>query len=36
MGAYHDLFGPQRLDNLQAALDENTPAGMDAGIWFAT
>jgi hypothetical protein len=36
MGVYHDLFGPQRLDNLQAALDENTPAGMDAGIWLAT
>lgn len=36
MGAYHDLFTPQRLDNLQASLDDNTPAVMDAGIWFAT
>lgn len=36
MGAYHDLFAPQRLDNLQASLDDNTPAVMDAGIWFAT
>jgi hypothetical protein len=36
MGVYHDLFQPQRLDNLQVALDDSTPAGMDAGIWFAT
>jgi hypothetical protein len=36
MGVYHDLFQPQRLDNLQAALDDCTPAAMDAGIWFAT
>jgi hypothetical protein len=36
IGVYHDLFQPQRLDNLQAALDDSTPAGVDAGIWFAT
>lgn len=36
MGAYRDLFQPQRLDNLQTALADNTPAGMEAGIWFAT
>jgi hypothetical protein len=36
MGAFHDLFQPQREANLRARLDEFTPAGMDAGIIFAT
>jgi hypothetical protein len=36
MGAFHDLFEPQRTDNLRAALDEYTPAGMEAGLFFAT
>ncbi|HEX8067391.1 MAG TPA: hypothetical protein VF520_12800 [Thermoleophilaceae bacterium] len=36
MGAFHDLFEPQRTDNLRAALDEYTPAGMEAGLIFAT
>lgn len=36
MGAYHDLFAPQRLANLRARLDEYTPAGMESGITFAT
>src|SRR5262249_44277894 len=34
MGAFHDLFQPQREANLRARLDEFTPAGMDAGILF--
>jgi hypothetical protein len=36
MGAFHDLFQPQRIANLRARLDEYTPAGMDVGILFAT
>jgi hypothetical protein len=36
IGAFHDLYQPQREANLQARLDENTPAGMDVGIIFAT
>jgi len=36
MGAFHDLFQPQRQANLSARLAEYTPAGMDAGILFAT
>jgi hypothetical protein len=35
MGAFHDLFQPQRLANLRARLGEFTPAGMDAGILLA-
>jgi hypothetical protein len=35
MGAFHDLFQPQREDNLRQRLVEFTPAGMDAGILFA-
>lgn len=34
MGAFHDLYQPQRLANLRARLDEYTPAGTDAGIFF--
>jgi hypothetical protein len=36
MGAFHNLFQPQREANLRARLDEYTPAGMDAGIIFAS
>lgn len=36
MGVYHDLFQPQREANLRARLNEFTPAGVDAGIIFAT
>ena len=36
VGVYHDLFQPQREANLRARLDEFTPAGVDAGIIFAT
>jgi hypothetical protein len=32
MGAFHDLFQPQREDNLRTRLDEYTPAGTDAAI----
>jgi hypothetical protein len=32
MGAFHDLYHPQREANLRARLDEYTPAGMQAGI----
>jgi hypothetical protein len=34
MGVYHDLFRPQREANLRTRLDEYTPAGMDAGVFF--
>ena len=34
MGAFHDLYQPQRLTNLRTRLDEFTPAGMDAAIIF--
>lgn len=34
MGVFHDLYEPQRAANLQARLDEYTPAGMDAGIIY--
>ena len=36
MGAYHDLYQPQRAANLRARLEDYTPAGMDAGIINAT
>lgn len=36
MGVFHDLYQPQRAAALQARLDEYTPAGMDAGIIFAS
>jgi hypothetical protein len=36
VGAFHDLYQPQRAANLRARLDEYTPAGMDAGIFFAS
>jgi hypothetical protein len=36
MGVFHDLFQPQRAANLRARLDEYMPAGMDAGIIYAT
>jgi hypothetical protein len=35
MGAFHDVFQPQRTANLRARLDEYTPAGLEAGILFA-
>jgi hypothetical protein len=36
MGAFHDLFQPQRTANLEARLDEFVPAGMDAAIIHAS
>ncbi len=34
MGAFHDLYQPQRAAHLQGRLEEFTPAGMEAGILF--
>jgi hypothetical protein len=34
MGVFHDLFQPQRAENLRARLDEFTPAGMETGIIY--
>ena len=36
LGAFHDLYRPQREDSLRARLAEYTPAGTDAGIFFMT
>ncbi|MGW3510757.1 hypothetical protein [Streptomyces sp. NPDC000994] len=36
LGAFHDLYRPQREDGLRARLAEYTPAGTDAGIFFVT
>jgi hypothetical protein len=36
IGVFHDLFEAQRQANLQARLDEYSPAAMDPGITFAT
>ena len=36
MGVFHDLYQPQRVANLKARLDEYAPAGMDAGIIYAS
>ena len=35
MGAFHELFLPQRTAALRARLDRSTPAGMESGIIFA-
>src|SRR5581483_4430958 len=36
MGAFHDLFQPQRAANLKARLAEFTPAGIEPSVEFAT
>jgi hypothetical protein len=36
LGAFHDLFQPQRTANMRARLDEYTPAGMDTGLFFSS
>ncbi|MFE4748970.1 hypothetical protein ACFRIB_01545 [Streptomyces mirabilis] len=36
LGAFHDLFQPQRTDALRTRLDQFTPAGMETGIFFVT
>jgi len=35
MGAFHDLYLPQRVANLRARLDDSTPAGMETGVIYA-
>ncbi len=35
MGAFHELFVPQRAANLRTRLDQSTPAGMETGIIYA-
>jgi hypothetical protein len=36
MGAFHDLFQPQRVGNLAARLEEHLRFGLEAGIFFAS
>jgi hypothetical protein len=36
MGVFHDLYEPQRADNLRARLAEFVPADTEAGIFFVT
>lgn len=36
MGVFHDLYQPQRATNLRTRLDEYTPAGMEAGLIYAS
>ncbi|MFL6215074.1 MAG: hypothetical protein ACJ74J_14415 [Blastocatellia bacterium] len=36
MGVFHDLFQPQRANNLRARLDQYMPAGMEAAIIFSS
>jgi len=36
MGAFHDLYQPQRAMNLRARLDEYTPASVEVGIIYAS
>jgi hypothetical protein len=36
MGAFHDLYQPQRKANLNASLSEYLRFGLEAGIFFAS
>ena len=36
LGTFHDLFQPQREDNLSERLAEFSPAATDAGIIYVT
>ncbi len=36
MGAFHNLYQPQREENLRARLDEYLPFGLEAGVFFAS
>ena len=36
MGAFHDLYQPQREANLSASLSEYLRFGLEAGIFFAS
>jgi hypothetical protein len=36
MGAFHDLFQPQRLTNLNVRLQEYLRVGLEAGVFPVT
>jgi hypothetical protein len=36
MGAFHDLYQPQREANLRAGLEEYLRFGMEAGVFYAS
>jgi hypothetical protein len=36
MGAFHELFEPQRETNLRVRLDEYLRFGLEAGIFYVT
>ena len=36
LGAFHDLYQAERVASLRVRLDEYTPAGLDAGIFYAS
>jgi hypothetical protein len=36
MGAFHDLFQPQRESNIRARLDEYLRFGLEAGVFYET
>ena len=36
MGAFHQLYQPQRTANLRARLDEYLRFGLEAGIFYAS
>lgn len=36
MGAFHDLYGPQRETNLRVRLDEYLRFGLEAGVFYAS
>ena len=36
MGAFHDLFQPQREANVRTSLDEYLRSGLEAGVFFAS
>ena len=36
LGVFHDLYQPERAASLRVRLDEFTPAGLDAGIFYAS
>lgn len=36
MGAFHDLFNPQREINLRSGLEEYLRVGLEAGVFHAT
>lgn len=36
MGVFHDVFAPQREDNLKIRLHEYLRFGLEAGVFYAT